>query len=118
MHRHASLRGWPRLIAALLPAVFAIAAPAQTQTGSAKGAALLALTYRSAFADYKPYAEQAVTPWRQSNDTVGRVGGWRAYAKEAREPAPAVPVAPAAPAAAASRPVPASGHGGHHGGRP
>lgn len=44
------------------------------------------LQYRSAFSDYKPNAEAKVGAWRELNDTVGRIGGWRVYAREAREP--------------------------------
>jgi len=56
--------------------------------------ALLALTvsaqtrpleYRSALEGYQPYSENKMVPWKEANDTVGKVGGWRAYAKEAAE---------------------------------
>ena len=42
--------------------------------------------YRSAFSDYVPQSEQTIDSWRQANDTVGEIGGWRIYAKEARQP--------------------------------
>ena len=42
--------------------------------------------YKSAFSDYVPYSEQTIESWRQANDTVGEIGGWRTYAKEARLP--------------------------------
>jgi len=45
------------------------------------------LAYVSVFAQYQAYAEQAITSWPQANATVERVGGWRAYAKEAASPA-------------------------------
>lgn len=41
--------------------------------------------YRCVLEDYQPFNEQKVLPWKESNDTVGRVGGWRAYAKEAQD---------------------------------
>ena len=41
--------------------------------------------YQSAFSDYVPYSEQSIESWRQANDTVGEIGGWRTYAKEARQ---------------------------------
>ncbi len=47
-----------------------------------------ALQYRSALADYRKFDDQAVAPWTEVNDTVGKIGGWRVYAKEAREPDP------------------------------
>jgi len=31
--------------------------------------------YRSAFEGYRPYVEEPLAPWREVNDTVGRVGG-------------------------------------------
>ena len=39
--------------------------------------------YRSALENYQPFADEKVLPWKQSNETVDRIGGWRAYAKEA-----------------------------------
>jgi hypothetical protein len=80
--------------------------------------------YRSAFDDYRRFEEQKVLPWRESNDLVGRIGGWQAYARESAGgdampgshdmPKPASGGAQTAPmpAAAASKPTP-SPHGGH-----
>ncbi|MEO8204402.1 MAG: hypothetical protein ABI630_11080 [Betaproteobacteria bacterium] len=78
-------------------------------------------TYRSAFADYRPLDEAPVGDWRAANDEVGRIGGWRAYAREAQ--APDKPTAVPAPASAApptaappaAVPAPASGGHGQHG---
>lgn len=42
-------------------------------------------TYQSPFADYRPLGEDKNTPWKDANDTVGKIGGWRAYAREAAE---------------------------------
>ena len=44
------------------------------------------MVYRSAFEGYPPYNDEKIAPWKESNDTVGKIGGWRAYAKEAQEP--------------------------------
>ena len=44
------------------------------------------LTYRSAFEGYKPYTDDKLLNWKEVNDTTGRIGGWRVYAKEARQP--------------------------------
>lgn len=73
----------------------AFVAPAHAQTSAATRpdpldakAAVPALVYRSALSTYRPYAEQAVGSWREANETVNRVGGWRTYAREAREPQP------------------------------
>jgi hypothetical protein len=59
------------------------------------------LRHDSVTAHHRPLAEPPVAPWKASNDTVGRIGGWRAYAREAQQgaadPAPATP-SDAAPA--------------------
>lgn len=80
------------------------------------------VVYRSAFVPSRSAgAEQPIT-WREANDTVTRIGGWRTYAREAHAPEPA-PTA-SAPAASAStpdgtatpmaKPTPTpAGHGGH-----
>ena len=41
--------------------------------------------YQSPFTDYRPLGEDKSTPWKDANDTVGKIGGWRAYAREAAE---------------------------------
>ena len=41
--------------------------------------------YVSPFADYRPLGEDKNTAWKDANDTVGKIGGWRAYAREAAE---------------------------------
>jgi hypothetical protein len=78
-------------------------APATPAASTASGA------YRSAFQGYRTFSEQPVAPWRQSNDTVREIGGWRAYAREAQAGASAS--APAASPAASSASSP---HAGHH----
>jgi hypothetical protein len=91
---------------AAVPALLALtglsAACAQPAAPSAP-----AMAYRSAFEGYRRFSDQAVSPWKASNDLVGRIGGWQAYAREAAgQDTPA-------PATAASAPAPA-GHPGHH----
>ena len=79
------------------------------------GASVPSLVYESSFARYRAFAEQEVASWRETNDTAGRIGGWRVYAREAREPEGGVKGQPAAvkpvPVEAA-KPMPNS-HGGH-----
>jgi hypothetical protein len=77
------------------------------------------LRYESSFAQYRRLAEEKPVSWRDANDTVTRIGGWRVYAREAQQPDPAPTTAPAsAPVAKpadippAAKPMPA-GHGGH-----
>lgn len=44
------------------------------------------LKYTSVFSQYQGFKEQPVSPWRQTNDVVEKIGGWRVYAKEASLP--------------------------------
>ena len=43
------------------------------------------LRYSSVFDQYHDYDEIQVDSWRESNDTVGRIGGWRYYARETEQ---------------------------------
>ena len=54
------------------------AAPADAKTGTATPPA-----FRSAFEGYQPYTDEKMLDWKQANDQVGQIGGWREYAKEA-----------------------------------
>ena len=63
-------------------------------------------TYRSTFTGYQRTRDDKLLPWKQANDEVARIGGWRSYAREAAQPTDAKPAAPGAPA-------PASAPGGH-----
>ena len=74
------------------------------------------LKFESVLSRYKPMTDQKLGSWREANDTVTRIGGWRTYLKEAQSPdakttPPAVasdaPAPPATPAAA----NPHAGHG-------
>lgn len=42
-----------------------------------------ALPYQSVFSGYQSFKEQPVSSWREINDEVEKIGGWRAYASEA-----------------------------------
>lgn len=101
VRRSTALRG---LVAALiwLPAV-AVGRPDPLDPA----APVPPLTHTSALTTAPSLSETPVGSWREANDTVNRIGGWRAYAREAREPgaplpAPngaSTPVAPGQPAA-------------------
>jgi len=95
-------------------ALLAVAASVGAQTSvparldpSSSAASVPATGYRSALSGYQRYQDQPAGSWREANDTVNRVGGWRVYAREASQPA-----APSA-AASAAKPASAPGHGGH-----
>lgn len=83
-------------------AAFAAAAPAQSDKASGVSA------YRSASEGYKRYSDEPMVPWREANDTVGRIGGWQAYAREAQGA-----VRPEAGASSPATAAPAHHHGGH-----
>ena len=94
--------------------LIASVASAQAQSGRAAGgpqdpaADVPRIEYRSAFAQYRRYAEQpSPAAWRDTSETVNRIGGWRSYAREATEAPPSN--APAAP----SVPDASKGHAGH-----
>ena len=62
------------------------------------------LIYRSAFQGYRPNTEAEVGSWKEANDRVGSIGGWRVYAKEAQQAD--VPASPASAPSAALAPTP------------
>ena len=79
--------------------------------------------YQSPFMGYRELGEDQTTAWKDANDTVRNIGGWKAYAKEAAEAAkasaskakpavPPVPLVPATPIAPAAKPAPQHKHGG------
>jgi len=82
----------------------AAAVPAQPAPSAPATPAEPVLPWRSTFEGYQPFADQQVGDWRAANETVGRIGGWRAYAWEAQQQdggaKPAGSPAPAAPAPA------------------
>ena len=67
-----------------------IAIPAGlAQTSAGTVAPSTALQYHSVFARYRAFNDQPIASWPEVNDTVGKIGGWRVYAREAKRPAPA-----------------------------
>lgn len=105
MSRPDFLALWVLLTAAAPIATAApTASPAQERTATAvarphpadAAASVPKALHRSALAGYRRHAEPEAKPWRQANDDVARIGGWRAYAREAAEAPPAAPTAPAA----------------------
>ena len=54
-----------------------------------------AAAYVSPLAGYRRLGEDKPVPWKEANETVNRIGGWRAYAREAQQPAPPAPARPA-----------------------
>ena len=93
-------------------------APGSTPAVPAEKERAALAPYRSALEGYQPYSDEPIQSWRESNDTVGKIGGWRVYAREAQG-APAAPskepAAGSSPPAAATpvAPVAADPHAGH-----
>lgn len=81
------------------------AARAQPRSDPADAAAPVPpLIYASPFAGGRSVTDDQPTPWPAANADVGRIGGWRAYAREARAATPAVPAS--APAGSHDHGVP------------
>ncbi|MCV2421621.1 hypothetical protein [Paucibacter sp. DJ2R-2] len=75
---------------------------------------LPALRYRSALQSYRADPGTELGDWKASNERVQRIGGWRAYAREANaSPANAAASAPASQAKPEPAPK-AGGHSHHH----
>ena len=70
----------------LLVAAVASAQPAQAPRQA--GAPLVpgGLVYVSVFENYRGWQELPISSWPDVNRTVGEIGGWRSYAKQARTP--------------------------------
>lgn len=62
---------------------------AQAQTAPAPPFAPQPPGFQSALDSYQPYTDDKTVDWKAANDTTARIGGWRAYAKEAAAPASA-----------------------------
>ena len=58
-----------------------------------KSEELVFLEYQSSFSTCRAYADQPIISWRNANDTVGKIGGWRSYAKEVQQSQSDVPQA-------------------------
>lgn len=69
-------------------------------------AAVPTAAHTSALARYRSAGDVKVGSWREANDMVARIGGWRVYAREAAQPEAARAPAPAAshPHGGSSRP--------------
>lgn len=85
------------LLAPLVAAAQPSTTPAARDPLDARAAVPPAL-HRSALAGYRGAASAPAEPigWRRANDAVARIGGWRAYAREAAASEPAASAASAA----------------------
>ncbi|MEP6826195.1 MAG: hypothetical protein ABI919_15425 [Ramlibacter sp.] len=104
-----TLRSYPQPRVALVGLALAAGLGVARAQSSAAPTDSTPLVFRSALENYQPYTEEKPVDWKEANDLTARIGGWRAYAKEAQQAAP--------PDAAGGMPAPDphAGHGGHGG---
>jgi hypothetical protein len=118
MIRTFSRRRVPRALPSLLfSALLATQAMAQPTPATRRPdpldpkATVPALRYESVTTQHRRLTDEKTVSWRDANDAVARIGGWRVYAREAQQPdQPAS--APAQPAVMTHKPMPAD-HSGH-----
>ena len=116
MHSRPFLQGAAAAVGLLLlTAVQAQPAPVPRPNDPLDAKALVpSAAYRSAFTGYRAGGETPPASWKQANDTVTRIGGWRVYAREAgAAQAPASAPTQGAPALGPARPE-GRGHDGKH----
>jgi hypothetical protein len=63
-------------------------APAESSTSAPTKQDTDPPAFSSALEGYRPFSDEKQIPWKEANETVRQVGGWRAYAKEAAAPTP------------------------------
>lgn len=79
------LVAWTLSIATASPLAWAQqSAPVKPDPQDAK-ASVPRVVYRSTLAGYLVFPDEKLGSWKEANDEVGRIGGWRAYAKEAQQ---------------------------------
>ena len=91
----------PVVSTTVLWASVALSQPAPTPPANPRIAEAAPAGFKSVLESYKPYTEEKTVNWKAANDTTAKIGGWRAYAKEAAQTGPAqnlTPVNPADPA--------------------
>ena len=64
------------------------------------------LHYTSPIGGYQSFKDQPLLSWREANDRVGQIGGWKAYAREAQAEQAEKP------SQGAHHPTPHTGHQG------
>lgn len=75
----------PVVLTAALWNSVALAQPASTLPANHRMAEAAPAGFKSVLEDYKPYTEEKAGNWKAANDTTAKIGGWRAYAKEASQ---------------------------------
>jgi hypothetical protein len=115
---------WLSLSGLLLSSSLAVAQPASTDGPAVPNPAALAafqLQYFSVFTHYQNFREQPLHSWQETNDNVGKIGGWRFYARDAQQPDTGSSTDDAKPDSAEkqpSGPIERSDHHSGHGRKP
>ena len=88
-----SVRHCVRAIPLTVLAGFMLTAAAQTvrPDPSDARATVPPVAYTSTFSGYARVGDGKPVTWREANDTVARIGGWRVYSREAQAPEVATP---------------------------
>ena len=87
-----ALAALPDAAASASPATAASASPARPTARPNPGdpaTVVPPVAYRSSLEHYRRHADAAPRPWREANDEVLRIGGWRSYLRESATPGPA-----------------------------
>ena len=73
------------------------------------------LQFESKLSRYKAMTDQKLGSWREANNTVTRIGGWRTYLKESQAPDSTTPESPATSPkpVVPSAPITPNPHAGH-----
>lgn len=107
------------LIASSATAALAMSIGASAQTVSRPDPAnpkleVPPVRYESAFAGYRPFRDGPVASWRESNELVEKLGGWKAFASDKVPDIPGSPGSGKEPASIAPSKAPGpAGHAGH-----
>jgi len=115
-----SYRRLPRALPILFCAVFLTAQALAQPTPNVRRpdpldpkAEVPALRHESTMTQYRRLSDEKILSWRDANDAVARIGGWRVYAREAQQAdLPAAKPPGGMPADMTQKPMPA-GHGSH-----
>ena len=111
------LAPWALLAIWLPTSLTALTAQAQPAAPSTRPdpldpkASIPPLSYQSSFSQYRRLDDGKLISWRDANDAVTRIGGWRVYAREAQQPDAAAPTAPDAAAPMAPDAAPSAAPG-------
>lgn len=115
---------WLSLSGLLLSSSLAGAQPVSTDGTIAPDAEVLSTSnfqYVSVFTHYQPFREQPLRSWQETNDNVGKIGGWRFYSRDAQQPdtgSSAAGTRPDSVEKKTSGPIESSDHHSGHGRKP